>query len=102
MNCQSRALMYTRPLAICAALLAGPIVAARAELIEPPLPIEQPDDQPIKVIRPLPLPRPSSQRTAGHHFLPVRSAMTTMSTPKLQPTCGLFACGQYIIVGIGF
>jgi hypothetical protein len=82
-------------------LVVGFAGMARAELIDPAAPVQESAVQdpavqdPIKIGRPLPLPRPKAQ---SHR---ISAERTTLSPP--QPSCTLFCNNRYVlIVGIGF
>jgi hypothetical protein len=79
-------------LLLSAAILSGFVGAARAELIESTLPSQPKVDRPAPVAR-------SSHAIASHR---VATERTTVSFLPAEPACGSFACGQYLIVGIGF
>jgi hypothetical protein len=85
---------YSLCLVISAAVLTGFSGAARAEINESPAPT-QPQ---VKMDRPAPVPIPRPHPLASHRILPDQTAAA--ATP--QPVCDGFACGQYVIVGIGF
>jgi hypothetical protein len=92
---------HSRVLVMFAALLvgmAGLAGVARAEIIEPDLPIQQT----IKAYQPLPTPRPRPHPISVHRLLPERAVTAAMSSPQPVPHCAWFACNQYVIVGIGF
>ena len=77
-----------------AAILSGFLGAARAELIESPLPTEPlaKADQSAPAVRP-------SHAIATHRIV---AARTTPSMLQPEPACESFSCGRYLIVGIGF
>jgi hypothetical protein len=85
---------YTFCLVACSfAALIGFADASRAQSPDAPLSARSGPkvDQPLPGLRPRPIvaSRPGAEQTV-------------QPAPMLQPTCDWLACGQYVIVGIGF
>jgi hypothetical protein len=83
-------------LVISAAVLVGFVGAARAEVSDAPLSSQAR----AKADRPAPVSRPS-HAGASHRILE-RTPAATVLVPRAEPGCDGFACGQFLIVGIGF
>jgi hypothetical protein len=105
---------HSRTLVLLGVLLAGIAglaAGARAELIEPIAPVQEP----LKEYRPVPVPvpRPVHQAVATPRPVPVLQAIaihrpslvrtvSVMMPMRSQPRCSWYECNQFVIVGMGF